>query len=150
WSWKIDWVARAHDGSVDPDLANGFPGVGQFVDNTKPPYNEADDPPEVAVVVNGFLYIVNGKTGRLMKSPADGTTDLKFHLFTSRGGAPNIADFDGDGHVEVSFAGTGCMIVVDPDCAVGSAAARDALATTAGSGCAVKRADVTQCTIGVD
>lgn len=79
------------------------------------------DYPEVSVTADGALYIVHGATGRVMPSPVDGETPLEFAPFTERGGAPNVADFDGDGRVEVSYAGTGCMAVFDVDCAVGSA-----------------------------
>ncbi|MEL6759744.1 MAG: hypothetical protein AAFP04_05015 [Myxococcota bacterium] len=82
------------------------------------------DYPEVVTTRNGRVFIVHGATGRVMPSPADGNTPLFFEMFNNRGGTPNIADFDGDGRVEVSFASTGCMAVFDPDCAVGSAEER--------------------------
>ncbi|MEO0813452.1 MAG: hypothetical protein AAFY60_11355, partial [Myxococcota bacterium] len=82
------------------------------------------DYPEVVSTRDGRVYIVHGATGRVMPSPADGVTALDFSMFTRRGGAPNVADFDGDGRVEVSYASTGCMAVFDPDCAVESTEAR--------------------------
>ncbi len=63
--------------------------------------------------------------------------ELNFKLLNNRGGPPNIADFDGDGRPEVSFAGTGCMVVVDPDCATATAEQRATLGATPGSGCSV-------------
>ncbi len=50
-------------------LGAGFPGVGDFVDNTKPPYNKAANTPEVAVVYGGTVYIVSGADGTVLRTP---------------------------------------------------------------------------------
>jgi hypothetical protein len=134
WSWKVDWDASAVIGA-------GFPGVGNFVDNMLPPYNELDDPPEVVVTIDGEVAFLNGRNGNLMTA-LDGETELFFELFDWRGGAPNIADFDGDSRVEMSFAGPGCMVVVDVDCAVADAGTRAAMP----AGCAVDPATIAACT----
>lgn len=118
WTATAGWNSSAIIGS-------GYPGVANFVDNRLPPWSNnipvgADptkDYPEIVVIRSGDVAILNGFDGSLMKGP-DGVTDLKFDVFTSLGGAPNIADFDGDGRVEMSFAGFGCMVVIDVDCAV--------------------------------
>ncbi len=138
WSWEVLWDASATIGA-------GFPGVGNFVDNVLE-LGEIDDPPEVVVVIDGEVAILNGRDGSLMQGPDyDGVVgnerDLFFELFDWRGGAPNIADFDGDGRVEMGFAGRGCMVVLDYDCAVESPAARAALP----AGCAVDPTTIAKC-----
>ncbi len=142
--WVADriWSASYRGGSAPQPLTigegRGFPGVADFVDNTQPPYNRPTNTPEVAIVYAGAAYILSGETGEVLQSPVSGsTTNLAFQLLNNRGGPPNIADFDGDGRPEVSFAGTGCMVVVDPDCAAADAAGRVALVSTPGSGCNV-------------
>ncbi len=151
WEWTQDWDSTA--------IGGGYPGVGNFVDNTSPPYDAMAtgtdrDYPEVVVLYNGSLAFLNGLDGSVINN---GFTDLSFTLFDDYGGPTNIADFDGDGRVEVSFAGTGCMVVIDPDCVVEDsdssgdfgAGERAALATVPDSGCAVDPSTFTGCTVGV-
>lgn len=142
--WVADriWSASYRAGSTPQPItigeARGFAGVANFIDNRLAKYGRAKDFPEVAYVNAGVVYIVSGETGEVMASPIAGNdANLAFRVTNNRGGPPNIADFDGDGRPEVSFAGTGCMVVVDPDCAAATPAARAALANTAGSGCNV-------------
>ena len=146
WSCSHEWTSTDVGG-------DGYVAIGNFVDNTQGAYaTEVDttswpndrDYPEVVVIWDGTVAILHGKTGRLMKSPVD-QSPMSFGLFSRRGGTPNIADFDGDTRVEVSFAGPGCMVVIDPDCAVDTAAERIALAADSTSGCAVAPASITAC-----
>ncbi len=142
--WVADriWSASYAGGSTPQPwtigIGRGYPGVANFVDNRLPPFNRPTDTPEVAYVYDGGVYIVSGETGEVLQSPVAGVTrNLAFKYLNARGGPPNIADFDGDGRPEVSFAGTGCMVVVDPDCFAADAAGRVALASTPNSGCNV-------------
>ncbi|HSI06529.1 MAG TPA: hypothetical protein VLC93_18725, partial [Myxococcota bacterium] len=161
--WVADPLWSAHyagggnnQAPVTEDIGDGrgFPGVGDFVDNTQPPYNRPTNTPEVAIVYAGAVYIVSGENGEVLRSRVPGsTTNLAFQLLANRGGPPNIADFDGDGRPEVSFAGTGCMVVVDPDCAANDAAGRVALVSNPTSGCNVAVPTVPGpelCTVAVD
>lgn len=82
------------------EFADGFPGVADILN--------ADGNPEVAVVRSGTLWLLDGATGDVLDSfdlPGDG-----------HGGAPNIADFDGDGRPEIATANAGCYTVFDVDC----------------------------------
>ncbi len=142
--WVADriWSASYAGGSTPQPwtigVGRGYPSVANFVDNRLPPYNRPTDTPEVAYIYDGGVYIVSGETGIVLSSPVSGVTrNLAFKYLNARGGPPNIADFDGDGRPEVSFAGTGCMVVVDPDCFAADAAGRVALASTPNSGCNV-------------
>lgn len=69
------------------------------------PANPPDGKPEVILIDNGRLEILDGVTGKSIKNVdlAGGT----------RGGAPNVDDFDGDGYMEVGSALADFYIVVD-------------------------------------
>lgn len=60
------------------------------------PANPLDGKPEVILINDGFLLVLNGETGTLRRS-----IDLMIGL---NGGAPNVDDFDGDGFPEVGTA----------------------------------------------
>jgi hypothetical protein len=79
---------------------NGFSGVADLVGD--------DGIPEVVVVSLSELYILDSRNG-----------DLLFQLDVpglGHGGAPNIADFDGDGRPEIGVANDACYTVFDLDC----------------------------------
>lgn len=69
--------------------SDGFCGVADF---------DLDGKPEVVLVTNGTVRVLNGQTGQQIATaniPAAG-----------RGGPPNIADFDGDGVRDIGVAGS--------------------------------------------
>ncbi|NMB73934.1 MAG: hypothetical protein GYA21_02255 [Myxococcales bacterium] len=76
------------------------------------PANPLDGKPEVILIANGRLVILDGATGTLLRDIdlADGT----------RGGAPNVDDFDGDGFPEVGTAFLDRYIMYDFQPASGS------------------------------
>jgi len=86
------------DGAVRWRASNtndGFCGIADF--------NE-DQAPEVVLVTNGWIRILQGQTGDVLASyqiPGGG-----------HGGAPNIADFDGDGRPDIGTAGARNYVVV--------------------------------------
>ncbi len=68
------------------------------------PANPLDGTPEVALVSGGQLYVLDGATGLMLRTLASGE---------SGGGAPAIADFDGDGFPEVGAAFSAGYVVFD-------------------------------------
>ncbi len=141
--WSASYAAGSTPQPWTIGLGRGYPGVANFVDNRLSPYLEAVDTPEVAYVYDGGVYIVSGVTGVVLQSPVPGvTSNLAYKYLQRRGGPPNIADFDGDGKAEVSFAGTGCMVVMDPYCATANAADRTTIHQVAGSNCGLPMPDV--------
>lgn len=76
-----------------------------------------DEAPEVVVVRAGRVVVRNGETG----APLIGLGGAWFDQLIDipgggEGGAPTIADFDGDGLPEIATAGRGQYVVYDPDC----------------------------------
>ncbi|MFH2006809.1 MAG: CARDB domain-containing protein [bacterium] len=72
--------------------------------------------PEVINIRNGF-YVLNGLTGEVLVGPGGTLIDATIPIpGAGHGGAPTVADFDGDGLPEVSTAGLAAYVVYDPDC----------------------------------
>lgn len=69
------------------------------------PNNPKDGKAEVVLISNGRLIILDGATGTLI--------DIRNLGGGSRGGAPNVDDFDGDGFMEVASALENFYTVVD-------------------------------------
>jgi len=88
--------------------AHGIPAVADL---------DADGAPEVIQVRDGAVTVRDGATGVVRLGPggtwAAGTVAIPGG---GNGGAPTVADFDGDGLPEVSAAGRGCYAVYDVDC----------------------------------
>ena len=80
-------------------IGDGRCGVADFDD---------DGLAEVILVRGGTIYALNGQTGATIASiPIPGSSD--------RGGAPNIADFNGDGQLDIGTAGSTFYVVVTFD-----------------------------------
>ncbi|MCA9298766.1 MAG: VCBS repeat-containing protein, partial [Phycisphaerales bacterium] len=96
------------DGQViwQADVPDGLCAVGNVY---------GDEGPEVVIVSNGFLRILDPADGsRLWSRRLEGRTARNV------GGAPTIADFDGDGQAEIGVAHGGAYGVYDPTCATGN------------------------------
>ncbi|MBX3272349.1 MAG: VCBS repeat-containing protein [Sandaracinaceae bacterium] len=87
---------------------HGFPAVADF---------DGDGRPEVVVVRAGTIVVRDGATGAMLIGPggtwASGTYAIPGG---GTGGAPTVADFDGDGLPEIATAGRAAYAVYDPDC----------------------------------
>jgi CARDB len=72
--------------------------------------------PEVINIKNGF-FVMDGQTGAVLVGPGGSLLNQAVPIpGAGDGGAPTVADFDGDGFVEVSTAGQAAYVVYDPDC----------------------------------
>jgi hypothetical protein len=68
------------------------------------PTNPLDGKPEVVLISAGYLVILDGETGKLLRYINLGGT--------GNGGAPNVDDFDGDGFPEIGTAfGTNYLVI---------------------------------------
>lgn len=96
-----------------PMTPKGIPAVADL---------NGDDKPEIVVIRDGLIEVIDGATGAMRVGPggtwADGTFPIPDPIQGggSLGGAPTVADFDNDGLPEVAAAGRGFYAVYDPDC----------------------------------
>lgn len=72
--------------------------------------------PEVITTRSGEVRVVDGATGTVLVGAGGTWFDILAIPGGGHGGAPTIADFDGDGLPEISAAGRGNYTVYDPDC----------------------------------
>lgn len=72
--------------------------------------------PEV-INIKRLLYVLDGQTGQVLIGPGGSILDANIMIpGGGDGGAPNVADFDGDGLPEIGVAGLEAYVVFDPDC----------------------------------
>jgi hypothetical protein len=103
----VVWDAAALD-EGEVDYENGFCAVadvwGASRSEAPGPDNRLDAKPEVILIADGELLILDGASGELI---------LERDLGGDLGGAPNVDDFDGDGFPEVATALATEYTVVD-------------------------------------
>ena len=103
-AWKVNFEEeRLDEFWCNDEFNNGIPAVADIVS-----HGERAGMPEVAVVRSGTLRILDGQSGETLYTieiPGGGD-----------GGSPNIADFDGDGTVEIGLPGRECYAVFDLAC----------------------------------
>jgi hypothetical protein len=89
---------------------NGFPAIASFAGYGAKMGLKTDDPhPQIVVASHGFLRIQDW-TGGILVAPIPLPIDPTC-ADASEGGAPTIADFDGDGLPEVGIAAQGAYVV---------------------------------------
>jgi len=87
------------------DVFNACTSVADCAAKPPGPANPLDGKPEVILVANGHLVILDGATGALLLDDNLGGGDS--------GGAPNVDDFDGDGYPEIATALANFYAVID-------------------------------------
>jgi hypothetical protein len=97
----------------------GFPAVASFAGyGALMGLNPADPHPQIVVVSRGYLRIHDWTGGMVLNPialPPDPTCiDTNGQPVTNEGGAPVIADFDGDGLPEIGIAGQAGYVVWKP------------------------------------
>jgi hypothetical protein len=97
---------------------NGLPAAGDFIDGLG--RRGRDGSPEIVVVGNGQLALVDGLTGALLAGPIalPGLMTGQCRLGVGspgNGGAPTVADYDGDGFPDVGAASRYCYSVFTLD-----------------------------------
>ena len=119
-AWQIDWDDMVAPPSVtvtefwDAGAPDGYPAIADV---------DLDGDPEVALIADGTLRILDGATGELwcgidptdamcVADPTQRTQPVPIPD-GGRGGPPTVADFDDDGRPEIATAGGGSYTVYD-------------------------------------
>lgn len=108
---RVVWTVEVEDAAEPSRQEDGFCAIADVLAGRNRPGSDGD--PEVIRVADGTLTVHRGSDGRSLWSmpiPACGSREA------GRGGAPTVADFDGDGEVEIGLAGASCYTVFDRAC----------------------------------
>lgn len=109
WDTQTSFGTNEAAGGLQNARREGYCAVADVLgaDRDAPPGpdNPLDGAPEVVLIADGNLVILDGATGRQLRLQDLGGG--------ARGGAPNVDDFDGDGFPEVATALASFYTVVD-------------------------------------
>ena len=105
--YKDDGTILWNDSATLPD---GFPAVGDF---------NKDGKPEAVLVSGGKVWILDGATGVPVTWLSAATNPFTLPGSGS-GGAPTVADFNGDGYPEIGVAQKNKYTVIKPDSVAGA------------------------------
>lgn len=114
-------IDGAHAVTVDPAVQGGV-DFWPSANNVPPGFLAVADilpgtPGPEVVNINRGLYILDGQSGAVLVGPGGSVLDGTIGIpGDGEGGAPTVADFDGDGLPEISTAGLAAYVVYDPDC----------------------------------
>ncbi len=103
-------------GGFEDLCPDGFPALASFAGYGMPMGIKPDDKhPQIVVATRGFLRIHDWTGGMVLNPiPLPASTNPDCAVETNMGGAPTIADFDGDGLPEVGIAAQGGYVVWKP------------------------------------
>ncbi len=111
---KVTTPGKNCTGGAGVNCADGFPAVANFAGYGAAMGLKTNDPhPQIVVVSHGSLRI-HDWTGGMLLDPIDLPSDPTCAGEANQGGAPTIADFDGDGLPEIGIAGQGGYLVWKP------------------------------------
>jgi len=107
---EVVWDAsEVNPGAIEESEREAFCAVadvlGEDRDAAPGPENPLDGKAEVVLIANGFLLLLDGETGEILRNEDLEGGDV--------GGAPNVDDFDGDGFPEIATALADFYTVVD-------------------------------------
>ncbi len=103
-------------GGFEDLCPDGFPALASFAGYGMPMGIKPEDKhPQIVVATRGFLRIHDWTGGMVLNPiPLPASTNPDCAVETNMGGAPTIADFDGDGLPEVGIAAQGGYVVWKP------------------------------------
>ena len=118
---RFEIIDGAHAITVDPSVQGGV-DFWTTPNNVPPGHVAVADilpgiPGPEVISINRGLYLLDGQTGAVLVGPGGTVLDASIVIpGDGIGGAPIVADFDGDGLPEIGTAGLAAYVVYDPDC----------------------------------
>lgn len=109
WDTQKDFGTNEAAGGLENGHREGYCAVADVLGGDRSaapgPDNPLDGVPEVVLIADGHLVILDNETGKQLRIQSLGGG--------ARGGAPNVDDFDGDGFPEIATALANFYTVID-------------------------------------